>query len=170
VKAEMQLDPNGPVPVRTPANAKIMLTDAFNNVVPGAVFRVTLATSRGNLTVTQTLPYSIASEAAVQQMRLRFPLPPDGRTAVEGKLKELDGMMKGKKGQGLRGEERAKVQQGMQFGSLVLAFDDFVKAANGVGKIHYRIFMEIEGRQVDIVRTEPPKPADAAKKGGGQKI
>ncbi len=171
VKEEMQLEPNGPVPVRKPLHVRVMFTTILSkNLLPGAAFQVNMAEYRGNLTVSHRLTGSIASvpnvQAALQKMRAGFPLAPDAKNAVSDEIKRLEGMMKGKQGKGLRGEDRVKVQQGIDMAGTVLWFDDFVKAVDGVGKIHYRIFMEIEGRQVDIVRTEPPKPADAGKKGG----
>jgi hypothetical protein len=167
VKQKTEVDPKVPVELGKPVNVKLLLTDAFNNSVPGMVFQVkTVASRTGAITVSGGVSESMATNPMVRQFRIRFPLSPDARNMADGRIKELEGMMKGKHGQGLRGEERTKVQQGIQFFGLVLQFDDLLQGMNEASKIHYRIFLDIDGRQVDIVRTEPPQ---AEKKGGGKK-
>jgi hypothetical protein len=81
----------------------------------------------------------------------------DARNFWEGQKTDLEAKTKGRAGQGLRGPERTKVEQGIVFCGKVIWFDDFIKRmAEGNARIHFRIFMEIDGKQVDLVRTEPP--------------
>ena len=166
IKEKTTFEPNGPVAVRTPVNLQIMLTDAFNNLVPGLAFQFNMTATRGSIMITHRLTGSVGDLPAVRQMGLRFPLPADGRNIVVGKITELEEKMKGRQGQGLQGDERTQVQEGIRFGKMVVWFDDFVKNSAGPSKIHYRIFMDVGGKQIDLVRTEAAQPEGGGKDGG----
>jgi hypothetical protein len=166
-------EPAEPVGARQPVMVGVTYLDADKNRQTGVLYQVTFTANRGVLTVNQIL--KAPSAADLRRFGVSLPLSPDAINAINDTIAKADKRIKdahGKKANQpghISQQEKQQLEQGIKLGRHVLAYNSFLGNLGDNAKIHYRVFMDAgEGRQVDILRSEPPQPAaGAAKKPAG---
>jgi len=142
---EIRYEPKGPVPVGAPLLIGFMRKDCFNNVAPGVTFQVKCFVRRDGITVDHKIVYP-----PVTALR-RCHLSDEMIEQQKGKFQELV-----EKKKGAKGPKRTQIEHQMRIFDEVLWLANFLKTMRTqTVKIHYRIFAEIQGCQVDVARTEP---------------
>jgi len=138
------IDPPEPVPGNTPIKLAVVRNDRHNNDSEGVIYRVKATLRRDRLMMQADLvaPTPSVFVQTFQQLT-------SNREMIEKQKKQLEEQFKKSRG-GPREQARLALDQidaGMWYA-------DFFGKVHEKAEIHYRIFMEVAGRQIDLVVTK----------------
>jgi len=143
---QYKLDPTDPVEPKKQIGIGVFRLDRFGNEKLAVGLTLRMLSKRSGLSVEPQL--KVPTAAVFAQCRLdenRKKIILDGRKKLEEQVKKQKGPMRNRFNAQLE-----QIDQGLWYG-------DFFNAVHNTGKIHFRVFVQADDQQIDLVRSEAAK-------------
>ncbi len=148
-----QVEPQGPFPLKTPVHLTVLRKDMDEKDALGAKFRVLFASRSSGVTVDVKLvepPISLFRTMTASIRQIGADVARNQIMSEQGKThKDME------KARGSRDPFVAKLRQL----DAQLWYVNFIHDMQAGGKLYFRIFVEVDGKQVVLASTPDPPPA-----------
>jgi hypothetical protein len=147
------LEPAEPISSRTPARLVFPRKTRQGVEVAGVEYRLALIAKRPRVIVELNL-------VAPRPGQLRPILPPELRKSIEQKVQELAQQVASAKPDPARLHKLSE----LEMGDAQLWYDDFLRAVHRKAVLHWRVFVEVDGQQLDLIVSQPAPKAPEQKR------